>query len=61
MKTPSNIRCADRRSGIERRRYSYDSHVPDRRRTRQHRSGVDRREDQWPAPSRSIDDNTPEH
>ncbi|RLB21007.1 MAG: hypothetical protein DRG76_09915 [Deltaproteobacteria bacterium] len=32
-----------RRSGIDRRRFSYSSHIPERRRGRERRSGKDRR------------------
>ncbi len=33
-----------RRSGVERRRYSYSSHIPERRSGEERRSGKDRRD-----------------
>lgn len=32
-----------RRSGIERRQFSYDAHIPERRSVKNRRSGLDRR------------------
>jgi len=38
------IRCnEDRRSGCDRRRFSYTGHIPERRSDQERRSGVDRR------------------
>lgn len=61
MNSPSIIVCAERRTGIERRRYSYDSHIPDRRLTKQHRSGIGRRKGEWSDSCRRIDDHSPEN
>ena len=35
-----------RRSGIDRRLFSYSTHIPERRRTEERRSGLDRRSGQ---------------
>jgi hypothetical protein len=40
--TADNI-IRDRRSGIERRQFSYNGHIPERRSTKEKRSGRDRR------------------
>ena len=55
MNNASTIFCLERRAGIERRRYSYDSHIPDRRTAEQHRSEMDRRKRKSIDPNRMIE------
>jgi len=61
MNNPSGVLCAERRTGIERRRYSYDTHIPDRRSTRQHRGSMDRRKGEGIDINQRFDDNAPEN
>ena len=51
MNHTSTIFCLERRIGIERRRYSYDSHNSDRRAEKRHRGAMDRRSEDWIDPS----------
>lgn len=46
--------CRERRAGIDRRRYRYDSHLPDRRTPCQRRSGADRRRGRLEPPSLTV-------
>ena len=47
MSQTTTIFCLERRTGIERRRYSYDSHIPNRRAEKGHRRVMDRRREKW--------------
>jgi hypothetical protein len=61
MNMTSSIFCLERRTGIERRRYSYDIHIPDRRTAKRQFSSMDRRSKVLHFPQQMAQENTQEH
>lgn len=61
MKKAYAILCLERRTGIERRRYVYDFHIPDQRTAKPRRNAMEGQQRDWIELNRRICRVAPEH